>query len=42
MWKILEAGEWRSPAFMAYLDLETLDRELVIQAHADESDSDEE
>ena len=39
LWKILEAGEWRSPAFLKYLDLHSLDRDLVIQAHVVESDS---
>ena len=38
LWSILQAGEWRSPAFMSYLDLHTLETELVIQAHCDESD----
>ncbi len=35
---ILAAGEWRSPAFLKYLDLHSLERDMVIQAHADESD----
>ena len=36
---ILEAGEWRSPAFMHYLDLDRLEADMVIQAHVlDESD----
>ena len=38
LWQILEAGEWSSPAFLKYLDLHRLDRELVVQAHIDESD----
>ena len=42
LWKILEAGEWSSPAFMKYLDMHQLDRELVVQAHCGESDSDDE
>ena len=42
LWQILEAGEWSSPAFLRYLDLHRLDAELVVQAHAGESDSDEE
>ena len=42
LWEILEAGEWTSPAFMKYLDLHRLDAELVVQAHAGESDSDSE
>ena len=40
LWEILEAGEWTSPAFLKYLDLHRLDTELVVQAHAGESDSD--
>ena len=40
LWQILQAGEWRSPAFMQYLDMHRLDRDLVIQAHLDE-ESDE-
>lgn len=42
LWKILEAGQWRSPAFLKYLDMNSLDTELVAQAHCDESDSDDE
>ena len=43
LWEILNAGEWTSPAFLKYLDLHRLDKELVVQAHIDESDgSDEE
>ena len=41
LWAILQAGEWRSPAFLKYLDLHKLDMDLVMQAHVDEeSDSD--
>ena len=39
--EILEAGEWSSPAFLKYLDLHRLDAELVVQAHAGESDSED-
>ena len=39
---ILEAGEWRSPAFLKYLDMETMERDLVVQAHLVESSDDEE
>ena len=39
LWQILEAGEWTSPAFMKYLDMHRLDTDLVVQAHAGESDS---
>ena len=42
LWQILEAGEWSSPAFLKYLDLHRLDAELVVQAHAGESDSEDE
>ena len=38
LWTILQAGEWRSPAFLSYLDLHTLETDLVIQAHCDESE----
>jgi len=31
LWEILAAGEWRSPAFLSYLDLHSLETELVIQ-----------
>ena len=35
---ILKAGEWRSPAFLSYVDMEQLERDAVIQAHLDDSD----
>ena len=35
--KILEMGPWRSPTFLQYLDLQSLEREAVIKAHLDES-----
>ena len=38
LWTILQAGEWRSPAFLSYLDLHTFETDLVIQAHCDESE----
>ena len=41
LYEILAAGEWKSPAFMAYLDLNCLDRDLVVQAHMDEEASEE-
>ena len=41
LFEILEAGEWTSPAFLKYLDLHRLERDLVIQSHVDESDGDE-
>ena len=39
---ILQAGEWRSPAFLTYLDINRLEGDVVIAAHCDESSSDEE
>ena len=36
LWQILEAGEWRSPAFLAYMDLNRLDEDLVLRSHMDE------
>jgi hypothetical protein len=42
LWQILEAGEWRSPAFLKYLDLQRLETDLVVQAHVDESESEDE
>ena len=41
LFEILEAGEWKSPAFLQYLDLHRLERDAVVQAHLDESDDDE-
>ena len=39
--EILRAGEWRSPAFLTYLDLHSLEKEVVVEAHLGESsDSD--
>ena len=31
LWVILAAGEWKSPAFLAYLDLHRLETDMVIQ-----------
>ena len=43
LWKILAAGEWRSPAFLQYLDVHRLEVELVLQGCLDEeSDCDAE
>ena len=39
---ILRAGQWRSPAFLEYLDLEALEKGAVVEAHLDESSSDDE
>ena len=41
LWEILAAGEWKSPAFLLYLDMHQLERDLVVQAHVDDSDSDD-
>ena len=38
LWFILAAGEWRSPAFLDYMDLHKLDADMVLQAHLAESD----
>ena len=35
--EILGAGQWRSPAFLRYLDLADLERDAVAEAHMDES-----
>ena len=39
--EILQAGEWRSPAFLQYLDIESMDDDFVLSAHLDESSGDE-
>jgi hypothetical protein len=31
--EILAAGEWRSPAFLEYLDRHALERDMVDQSH---------
>ena len=41
LWQILEAGQWRSPAFLSYLDMHSLEKDLVVQAHCDESDEED-
>ena len=38
---ILAAGQWKTPAFMAYIDVDELETAAVIQAHMDESSGDE-
>ena len=35
--EILAAGQWRSPAFLQYLDIEKLELDAVVEAHVDES-----
>ena len=40
--EILQAGEWRSPAFLKYLDVNDLESAAVVAAHVnDESDEDD-
>jgi len=42
LYEILKAGEWRSPAFLSYLDTNELESAAVIEAHVDdESDEDD-
>ena len=41
LFEILAAGEWRSPAFLKYLSTAELERDVVLQAHLDESSDDE-
>ena len=37
LYVILAAGDWKSPAFLAYLDKYRLERDLVQQAHLEEA-----
>ena len=37
--EILSAGEWSSPAFLSYLDVNRLEQGAVLEAHLAESDS---
>ena len=39
--EILQAGEWKSPAFLQYLDLERMEHDVVFDAHVNESSGDE-
>ena len=39
--EILQAGEWKSLGFLAYLDIQSLEDDLVFSAHVDESSGDE-
>ena len=41
LYEILEAGQWSSPAFLKYLNLCQLEADVVVQAHVDESDCEE-
>ena len=40
--EILAAGEWRSPAFMKYLNMRQLKEGLVVQAHLEEPEPEDE
>ena len=40
--EILFAGEWRSPGYLQYLNLDALEADCVVEAHLDDSDGDEE
>ena len=37
--QILQAGEWRTPAFLKYLDTNKLEKAAVLEAHQCESSS---
>jgi len=37
--KIIEFAQWSPPAFLRYVDCNALERQAVIDAHADESSS---
>ena len=39
LWEILAAGQWRSPAFLRYLDLHKLEEDAVSQSHTDRSEA---
>ena len=41
LWQILQAGEWRSAAFLAYMDKQELECAATLDAHIDESSDDE-
>ena len=36
LWQILAAGEWRSPAFLEYMDLHRMEAQLVLDGCMDE------
>ena len=40
--EILQAGQWRSPAFLSYLDLRSFERDAVLAACVDDSSGGEE
>ena len=39
--EILQAGQWRSPAFLQYLDVQELEWDAVLAAHLNESSDDD-
>ena len=39
--EILWAGEWKSPAFLQYLDLERMEHDVVFEAYVHESSGDD-
>ena len=39
--EILAAGDWKSPAFMKYMDVHNLERDVVVEAHLEESSEEE-
>jgi len=39
--EILAAGQWRSPSFMAYIDVASLECAAAVEAHQDDSSGDE-
>ena len=41
MYQILSAGEWSSPAYLSYLNLQELEAGAVLLAHVDESSSED-
>ena len=41
LFQILKAGEWRSPAFLSYLDVNELESAAVVEAHLEEESDDD-
>eukprot|EP00969_Alexandrium_andersonii_P357341 15448569-Alexandrium_andersonii.AAC.1 len=39
LWQILDAGGWRSSAFLRYLDLEEVEAQAELEAHIADSES---
>jgi len=42
LYEILTSGDWPSGAFLSYLDKESLERDLVLEAQTGFSDSEDE